>query len=68
MSGMDSARCPLCNAANACVMARGNGGPCWCEDVDFNAELLARVPEPARDKVCICRQCVEKSLTSLRQP
>jgi len=65
---MDSARCPLCNTANACVMAQGGGGPCWCENVDFSAELLARVPEPARDKVCICRRCAEAGLTSPLRP
>jgi hypothetical protein len=33
--------------------------PCWCTQVDFSAELLARVPEDARRKACICARCAD---------
>lgn len=32
-------------------------GPCWCTQVDFSAELLARVPAAAKDQACICPSC-----------
>jgi hypothetical protein len=32
-------------------------GPCWCTQVDFSADLLARVPEAARDRACLCPRC-----------
>jgi prepilin-type N-terminal cleavage/methylation domain-containing protein/prepilin-type processing-associated H-X9-DG protein len=55
--------CPLCGGANGCQLcapAAGNGQPCWCLAVEMPAELLARVPENARNRACICRGCVEK--------
>ncbi|QJW85711.1 hypothetical protein HK414_02295 [Ramlibacter terrae] len=36
---------------------------CWCTQVDFNADLLARVPAPARDKACICAACARAANT-----
>jgi hypothetical protein len=30
---------------------------CWCAQVDFSADLLARVPAKARDQACICAAC-----------
>jgi hypothetical protein len=56
--------CPLCGQVNLCAMeqARLNGTPptepCWCTQVSFSAELLARVPEAARQQACICAACV----------
>ncbi|HZN47205.1 MAG TPA: cysteine-rich CWC family protein [Ramlibacter sp.] len=32
-------------------------GPCWCTQVDFSAEVLARVPAPAQQMACICAAC-----------
>jgi hypothetical protein len=32
-------------------------GPCWCTQVDFGGELLARVPAAARERACICAAC-----------
>jgi hypothetical protein len=32
-------------------------GPCWCMQVDFGADLLARIPEPSRDRACVCASC-----------
>ena len=31
--------------------------PCWCTQLDFTTELLARVPAQARDRACICPAC-----------
>lgn len=57
-----STLCPLCGQANACAMEREKAtgvpqGPCWCTQVDFSADLLARVPEEARNRACLCPQC-----------
>jgi hypothetical protein len=30
---------------------------CWCAQVDFSADLLARVPADARNQACICAAC-----------
>ncbi|MDB5750932.1 MAG: cysteine-rich family protein [Ramlibacter sp.] len=30
---------------------------CWCADVDFSAQLLARVPAATRRQACICAAC-----------
>lgn len=51
--------CPLCGGANECAAASSGSfdTPCWCRDATFNAELIARVPEPQRGPACICRQC-----------
>ncbi len=55
--------CPLCGQPNACAPARTGAfsQPCWCESVDFSAELLARVPEGLRNKACICQACAAAS-------
>jgi hypothetical protein len=31
--------------------------PCWCTQVDFSAQLLARVPDEAKRLACICAAC-----------
>jgi hypothetical protein len=59
---VDPSRCPLCGQPNRCAMEleREHGvpqGPCWCTQVDFGAELLARVPPGARERACICAAC-----------
>ena len=61
---VDPVRCPLCGAANQCAqeIERATGvkqPPCWCTEVRFEAELLARVPEHARRQACICRACAQ---------
>ena len=61
-ANLDATRCPLCGQANRCAMEieRETGvrqGPCWCMQVDFAADLLARIPEPARDRACVCASC-----------
>jgi hypothetical protein len=62
----DPSRCPLCGQPNRCAMElrRTTGqaqGPCWCTQVDFSPDLLARVPAPARGQACICRGCAGKA-------
>jgi hypothetical protein len=54
--------CPLCGQANRCALEvqRATGQeqpPCWCMQVDFGADLLARVPAEARRLACICPAC-----------
>ncbi len=58
-------RCPLCGQPNLCAleMQRATGQPqppCWCVDVRFSPELLARVPEAAQRKACICAACAQR--------
>jgi hypothetical protein len=58
----DPRSCPLCGQPNRCAMetARATGAapqPCWCTQVDFGAELLARVPAAAQRLACICPAC-----------
>ena len=54
--------CPLCGQPNQCAMEmeRASGqkqAPCWCTQASFSAELLARIPENARNQACICAAC-----------
>ncbi|MCW1916584.1 cysteine-rich CWC family protein [Luteolibacter sp. GHJ8] len=53
--------CPLCGGPNDCAAAANCSftAPCWCREVTFAAELLARVPEPMKGRACICRACAE---------
>jgi len=61
-AAVDPTRCPLCGGPNTCAMetARATGQPqppCWCTQVNFSAELLARVPPEAQRRACICARC-----------
>ena len=57
---IDAAVCPLCGQPNRCPMvADPDASNCWCEDKFFPPELLARVPEGADRKACICQNCLE---------
>jgi hypothetical protein len=61
----DPARCPLCAGDNQCAAeTRRRTGlpqpPCWCTRATFPAALLARVPEAARGRACVCAGCVEQ--------
>lgn len=54
--------CPLCGGPNQCAMeveriAGEKQPPCWCAQVDFSTDLLARVPDEARRLACICAAC-----------
>ncbi|MDB5860687.1 MAG: hypothetical protein JWQ76_4376 [Ramlibacter sp.] len=62
----DPGACPLCRQPNRCAMevARASGRPpeaCWCTQVDFSADLLARVPAEAQRLACICEACARRS-------
>jgi hypothetical protein len=62
LASPDPSLCPLCGRTNQCAMEveRATGQaqpPCWCTQVDFSAELLARVPAPAQRLSCICAAC-----------
>jgi hypothetical protein len=64
---VDAARCPLCGQPNRCAMEmeRASGvaqGPCWCTNMDFTSELLARVPASALGTACICAACAAQQL------
>lgn len=60
-------RCPLCGGDNRCAMEieRATGlpqPPCWCTTQRFAPDLLARLPEQAAGKACICARCLADSL------
>ena len=58
---IDTTRCPLCGGSNQCVMAAGSSGiddpPCWCTKVEIDRAQLARIPDAARYKACLCPAC-----------
>ncbi len=58
----DTGDCPLCSGSNECALAGGNvrETPCWCEHVQFPAELRVQIPLPMRDLACVCHGCVER--------
>jgi hypothetical protein len=58
----DPTRCPLCGQPNTCAMEMEKASgqpqpPCWCTQVDFSADLLARVPPESQRVACICAAC-----------
>jgi hypothetical protein len=62
---LDATCCPLCGLANQCAMevesATGlKQPPCWCTQVDFNRDLLERLPAEARGLACICQACAAR--------
>ncbi|MEY4911430.1 MAG: hypothetical protein RL761_1093 [Pseudomonadota bacterium] len=59
-------KCPLCGHVNQCAMEieRETGlkqAPCWCTGVNFDADLLARVPAEKRNLACICEKCAQSA-------
>lgn len=64
---LPSHTCPLCGGPNACAPARSGSldTPCWCRDVTFSAELLTQVPDPLKNKACICAACAARSAVKL---
>jgi len=34
-----------------------DGADCWCKSVTFAETTLARIPDAAKDRACICQQC-----------
>lgn len=70
---MDPTLCPLCGQPNRCAMEveRDTGvkqPPCWCTQVDFGPQLLARVPATARRTACICAACQAASSPATDEP
>ncbi len=67
---VDPSRCPLCGRPNGCLLAAhpDGGGRCWCFSMRFPPALLARVPERARNRACICRSCVEEAIAAEAGP
>jgi hypothetical protein len=58
----EPALCPLCGRPNRCAqeVERATGQPqppCWCTQVEFTPQLLARVPAPKKGLACICPAC-----------
>jgi hypothetical protein len=65
-SSVDPMRCPLCGASNQCVMAGSPGAgdptlPCWCTRATIDRAQLARIPDAARHKACLCPACAAAS-------
>ncbi|MCQ4269707.1 cysteine-rich CWC family protein [Pseudomonas kuykendallii] len=58
-SSVDPARCPLCGQANRCAQSdpATRKLPCWCFSTPVSPGTLARLPEEARDKACLCPNC-----------
>jgi hypothetical protein len=50
-------RCPVCGGPNDCGMAAGKS-ECWCFEVKISPEVIKKVPEEAKGKVCVCANCV----------
>jgi len=39
-------------------MAAGAGvAACWCMELEIPSEVLAAIPEKARDRACVCASC-----------
>ena len=55
-----AAICPLCDRENECQFATTSAykGKCWCASENFSPDLLTRIPDEARNVVCVCRRCV----------
>ncbi len=69
-SAIDQSKCPLCGKSNQCAMEieRETGvstGLCWCVGLDFNADLLAKLPPEAQGKACICEACARRPLQAI---
>jgi hypothetical protein len=56
---LPASRCPLCGGPNGCAPAASGtfDTRCWCVDVQIAPEVLARLPDAARDAACLCRAC-----------
>jgi hypothetical protein len=62
LASVDVCACPLCGNPNQCAIevAQATKQPvatCWCVNVSFSPELLAKVPAAAQKKACICQAC-----------
>jgi len=59
---LDTSICPLCGGDNGCPLAVSaeSSGSCWCESLTIPRGLLDKLPIEARNRSCICRNCVER--------
>jgi len=58
-NNLNTAICPLCGEPNLCAIAADpDATECWCDSVEFPEELLARIPEIAVRKTCVCQKCL----------
>ncbi|ATH12898.1 hypothetical protein CHL79_10990 [Delftia acidovorans] len=54
----DASLCPLCGRSNQCaILAGADPLNCWCMDTPVAPDALARIPEPLRNKACLCPAC-----------
>lgn len=60
--------CPICHKTNHCGEASGSGDKCWCATEIFPQEIFELVPEELRNKVCICKECLERFKQGKRIP
>jgi len=52
--------CPLCGSGNSCAALKEEHPQyCWCFHATIPKELLARIPDEARGKACVCERCVQ---------
>lgn len=69
MKEVHAAQCPLCGGPNHCALAADpNATECWCDSVVFPPELLARIPEDALHRACVCPRCLAQFEESQRDP
>lgn len=65
---IDPQLCPICQKNNACmnIDCAGDGGSCWCLNLEqrFPDSLLQKIPSEFKGKACICRQCYDAALQS----
>ena len=71
-------RCPLCGQSNQCAMvtpredrstadASAACASCWCRDAQIPEAVVARIPEGARGRACICAQCCNAQSSKLAE-
>jgi hypothetical protein len=63
---LDAQCCPICGKPNQCAaeVEKRTGltqPPCWCAQVEFTPELLARIPAAAVNKACVCVSCAKEA-------
>ncbi|MGC4094000.1 MAG: cysteine-rich CWC family protein [Polyangiaceae bacterium] len=61
---LDTSLCPLCGAKNSCAVLSGSSEPCWCAAITIPREALARIPEAALNRACLCPRCAGLSAAS----
>jgi hypothetical protein len=59
--------CPVCGGPNGCGITAG-ASTCWCFTASIPAEALARVPEAARDRSCLCASCAGQTVAAAPSP